>query len=556
MTNFFGTNKIVPNGYIYTSHKGSEYIVLEGVWFKHDNLKMVDPSKTHKMNEAAIAQIMNHNSTSKNLIGESFDITGNTYVYLGEGRFTENGIVITEDALPNELLSYYELPQNNIKVTEAIDSSDFSNFKKADPNKVEIPSGFKVGEHTYMKNKGVWQSGGTAVTDKTFNKELNTDAINKIKELNKTEAYPINSTIEYKGEPLVWNGLSWIDSKGKQYKSSKFLDNIDEFIATAPKSDSTSGEQEGLSGVEKGLEVGKSRIVDKNGKVFIYQGGDQFVNPDDESVLPTERALQHIKRYKQHQKGITATTDLDTGVTSTASNATPEPAPGQSNSTEPSSPAPSESGKGTSSIPDGFMITSKAGVQYLRKAGQWISSKTKKPMNASAAKSIDMAAERKISEHNASSPVKIGDTWTSSKNKEYTYVGDERFVSADGKMIPKSSAKQIFDKLSNEKQPEPAQNEPEGQQGQPEPEVQPTNEPEVQPEPTNEPEAQPEDTQAGGSPLDALAQEIKKHPKARKITVLLTRGDKVSLLAADLILSGKESEALDILKALNSNDGE
>lgn len=735
MINFFGTNRVVPNGYIYTSHKGSEYIYFEGIWFNHKNMKMIDPNKAPQMNEAAKKQIIEHNCNNKQMIGETFTFTGKTYTYVGKERFTENG-VLTESKVLTELLadeervysvsrdtlnkewnelkfsiipphaedisippglvvngfkfiprgqrfqdmstgSYAEpamarklydagirmvradagnhtlvpinstlmtgnsklqyngtdfcdndgnpvvsgasadkiisaytkfvqsnpqdfpslvgdntkeqrfganvrpkvgsdLVQKRDQVTEAITSNDFSNFKAANPEKIEIPSGFKVGDYTYRKKQNVWQNNGEAVSDKTFNKELNTDAINKIKEMNKDSDYPINSTIDYRGNKLTWNGLAWVSEQGKRFQSSDFMNEVDRFVKSSPKSAGTSSEEK-IEGAEQGLVVGKTKITDKNGKVFIYQGGEDFVNPDDESLLPSDIAKATVQRVSGASKGKETNPEAEAEVSSTE-------------------------------VPDGFAITSKAGVKYIKKAGQWISSQTKKAMNSSAAKSIERAAESKIKQHNETSPVKIGDTWKSAKGKEYKYVGDDRFISTDGKLVPKSSAEKIMSQLSakgSEEKPEVPQDSTQSadvegfvvgktkikdkagkqyvyqggnkfvnpdddsvypteladkqiekfkqsQAGNVQTTAADQGEP-VQAKP-QQPEAGAQEQPSGNSDLEALAQQIKAHPKARKITVLMTRGDKVSLLAADLILAGKEQDAIKILKALNSSD--
>lgn len=213
-------------------------------------------------------------------------------------------------------------------------------------------------------------------------------------------------------------------------------------------------------------------------------------------------------------------------------------------------------------VPDGYTITSKAGIPYYKKNGQWISSQTKKPMNSSAANSIERAAQAKIVNFNKDAPIKIGEKWTSNKGKEYTYVGDDRFISSDGKLVPKSSAKQILDKLMQDRKldtdsTEDPENKTDQQDAPPAQtdEVPPQDVPPSTPSTEEKPKPQDEPAQDGqDSSIESLANEIKSNPKARKITVLLTRGDKVSILAADLILAGKEQDAVKILKALNSSD--
>ena len=635
MNNFFGTNKVVPNGYIYKTDKGSEYIFFEGIWLNHKTMKLIDPNKTKMMNEAATRRIIEHNRTNKKFIGESFTFTGKTYTYVGQGRYTEDGIltesiiseVIADEqrvyTVPRETLEkewqtlgFYVLPPHtedasipagllvngyrfnpkhkrfisdtdgsiadkvqtrelwnaatslvnrlrnapgsnmlpinstimmkdntraswngtdfrdmdgnivissadagNIKkkhlnfiqqnkadfptlfagrptgVNEAAGDSEFSNFVKADPTKIEIPNKFKLDDFTYSKNKNIWYDHSGPVTEKSFNSELNADAVKLIQKYNSIDDYPVNSTVDYNGQTLTWNGHSWVSSEGKSYKSNKFTSKVDEFIDTQLNSD--------------------------------------------------KKVPAHITEPQNPNN----TTSTENGEVETQNT---------SGGTDQSSRTDSTSSS-SSAIPDGYSITSRAGVKYIRKNGQWISSQTKKPMNSSAAMSIDRAAAAKIDAENKSSPIKVGEKWTSGKNKEYTYVGDGRFVSSNGKVIPKSSAEQILAKLSAEKGAQPPTNQSEPQDTQ-QPAGDSSSTPVVEPqtEPQSEPQSEPQNGEESGKPenaaLESLAQKIKSHPLARKITVLLTRGDKVSLLAADLFLTGKEKDAINILKALNSSD--
>lgn len=61
-------------------------------------------------------------------------------------------------------------------------------------------------------------------------------------------------------------------------------------------------------------------------------------------------------------------------------------------------------------------------------------------------------------------------------------------------------------------------------------------------------------TASTGSSLEQLAKRIKDHPEARRITVLIARGDSLSLMAADILLNKEEKEARQIIQSLNSND--
>lgn len=497
MTNFFGTNTVVPNGYIYTSHKGSEYIVLEGVWFNHHDLKMVDPNKTQKMNEAAISQIMKHNSTSKQMIGESFNFTGNTYVYLGNGRFTENGIVMAESALLTELIADDQRVYDVSRETLQKEWNELQfNILPPHAEDITIPAGMDVHGFKYVPK-------GQRFIDATTGRPAEPQVARKLhdagvrlarQEASKHTLIPLNSTLVLGNSRAVWNGTEFCDNEGNivvpAAKSKEIFSKYQQFVNDNP--------QEFPS------------LVNSSNKEQRY------------GVGPKPNAVPGRNFGSVLVKGREEVTESDDSVETSSE-----------------------------TVPEGFSITSKAGVTYIKKGGQWISTQTKKAMNSSAAKSIERAAKTKIQKHNETSPVKIGVKWTSNKGKEYTYVGDDRFISDDGKLIPKSSAKKILNQLNGESKPE----EPEKEEQSVEDDVkrgedstQPQIEPTPEPEKTTSTEP-PEDTE-----LDSLAKQIKEHPAGRKIQVLLTRGDKVSILAADILLSGIDKDAVKILKALNSSD--
>ncbi|EON7637243.1 hypothetical protein ABV23_RS01955 [Escherichia coli] len=208
-------------------------------------------------------------------------------------------------------------------------------------------------------------------------------------------------------------------------------------------------------------------------------------------------------------------------------------------------------------VPDGYRFTSGKNKTYAKQRGAWFDVETKKQLNSGAAQSIERAAQQAILKHNESGAMKIGTKVTSKKGKEYVYVGGDRFIGPDGKMIPKSAAQAILDrfessKSENEPKPNDAPQEEPKAQEEPKPEAQaePKEEPKEEPKP--EPTPEPEVEQGNG--MEALASQIKSSPYAKKITVLLTRGDKVSLLAADILLAGNKDEVVQILKSLNNND--
>lgn len=506
MINFFGTNRVVPNGYIYTSHKGSEYIYFEGIWFNHKNMKMIDPNKAPQMNEAAKKQIIEHNCNNKQMIGETFTFTGKTYTYVGKERFTENG-VLTESKVLTELLADEERVYSVSRDTLNKEWNELK-FSIIPPHAedISIPPGLVVNGFKFIPRGQRFQDMSTgSYAEPAIARKLYDAGIRMVRaDAGNHTLVPINSTLMTGNSKLQYNGTDFCDNDGNPVVSGASADKIisayTKFVQSNPQ------DFPSLAGDNTKEQRFGANVRPKVGSDLV-QKRDQVTEAEESSAVE-----------KKHSTDDNETSNII--------------------------------------VPDGFAITSKAGVKYIKKAGQWISSQTKKAMNSSAAKSIERAAESKIKKHNETSPVKIGDTWTSSKGKEYKYVGDDRFISTDGKLVPKSSAEKIMAQLSN-KAPEETQEvtkevpteipQSSEEHGEPE-QVKPQ-----QAKPT-QPEVDTEEKPSGNSELETLAQQIKAHPKARKITVLMTRGDKVSLLAADLILAGKEQDAIKILKALNSSD--
>lgn len=72
--------------------------------------------------------------------------------------------------------------------------------------------------------------------------------------------------------------------------------------------------------------------------------------------------------------------------------------------------------------------------------------------------------------------------------------------------------------------------------------------------PDDQSDVSQQDGESTDSFLKRLADKIKAHPLARRIIVLLGRGDDLSLMAADILLNNEQEEARKIIQSLNSND--
>lgn len=625
MINLFGTNKVVPNGYIYTSHKGSEYIYFEGIWFDHKNMKMIDPNKAPKMNEAAIKQIVEHNCNNKQMIGESFTFTGKTYTYVGKKRFTEDG-VLSESSILSEVIAEGERVYNVPR--ETLDKQwNNLGFFILPPfvEDVRIPAGFELKGFRFSPKKSRFMNvRDGSLADNMMNRKLWAEASSIAKSMrHKDDILPVNSTIMVRDNNAraEWNGTDFSGTDGEviipAQKANDIKMKYNNFIKQNPAlfPDLTGSKQaepeqpKHQSGVVRSEQpsqvteaVGKIRTgnadsteipdgfqLDRfewdDGKGKWYTDRNQVIDDPEMIDSLNKSAVKRIQQlnkmdkfpvgsiaeYKGNyytwtgerfynkdvgtipeQDTISLIDDYTNNPDEVRDEPQDEPKTDSSAETSPESSTEQSSESSPTSVPDGYVITSKAGIPYYKKGGKWISSQTKKPMNSSAAQSIERAAIAKIAKFNETADVKIGDKWKSNKGIEYTYVGDDRFISSNGKMAPKSSAQGILDKMRAAKEPEQAEVQQDTVQDTVQDE-QPGKSDEVKAQNTTQDTTEP--VQGGeGSELESLANQIKAHPKARKITVLLTRGDKVSLLAADLMLAGKEQDAIKILKALNSSD--
>jgi hypothetical protein len=216
--------------------------------------------------------------------------------------------------------------------------------------------------------------------------------------------------------------------------------------------------------------------------------------------------------------------------------------------------ADSDSQESSTEVPDGYSITSGKNKTYIKRNGTWYSTETKKPVNQGIVAPIERAAKAAIDKHNETAAVKIGDEWKSKSGVTYKYVGGNRFIGDNGKLLPQDTARNVLQHLWQKADEERAQNEEEPEQsqdtgtdtsGSTDTSTPPQSTP---PSPTSE----PQDTST--DPLKGLADKIKANPKAGKIVVLLSRGDPLSLMAADILLNGQQSEAAQILNSLNNED--
>lgn len=453
----YGNNISIPNNYVYTSNKGTEYMYLDGSWMNCSTLQIVESTHNFKMNKSALQQINEHNTSNELQIGKSYKANQTAYTYVGRGNFTINGNLLSESI--------------NTRVKKLFEAEDnkFSDLKLGNKNSTEIPSYFKMGDYIYRN--GAWFHKGDRVIKKDDNlDELNKDAKEYIQKINNNphEVFPVGTTVQYKGNTLTFVGDAFVDLKNGNEYPDAYVDRIKNYA-----------------------------------KKEMAQSGDES-NSD--------------------QPG--------------------EPEQGNANSAD---------------VPNGYVYTSGKGKKYFKKNGRWFSSETKQPINQSAAAPLERAAQAAIVKHNSTESVKIGTEWKSKKGISYKYVGNGRFISDSGKLLPADISSKVLDSLSNGN---PQNDQGSEEQNDETPEVNvggagsDTEENKPQPEPNRQQPPAPNNAPQGSeeSGLQGLADRIKASPKARNIVVLLSRGDEVSLLAADILLSGKQREATEILNSLNNTD--
>ena len=467
-------NISIPNNYVYTSHKGTEYMYLEGSWMNCETMSTVASTHNFKMNQSAIKQIAEHNSTNVMQIGKKYLIKESEYVYVGRNNFTLNGNMLAE-SINSRVLSLMEADAAKDK------KSKIKDFTPGNPESTDIPERFKLDDYTYDgKKKSWWGPTGNGnkgyITDQSEIDSLNNDARDLIKKYNSKDPYPVNSTLSYNGKTAIWNGDKWI-VQGEGAFPDGFTHEVNDYYHD----------------------------------VYLANGGNNSQSEDE-----SNNSSANEDRYDDK-----SSSDISNSITV---------------------------------IPNGYVYTSGKGKSYLKKNGQWFSTETKKPINSSSSIPLERAAKAAIDKHNANASVKIGDEFTSRKGIKYKYVGGTRFISDNGKLLPKDTAQTVLDKLWKEADDRKAQEEKDtvSNNNSGDSVLDNSNDASGENKPETKTDA-PEDT-TDNDGLKELANQVKSSPEARRIIVLLSRGDEISLLAADILLSGKQSEVSQILKSLNNEE--
>lgn len=639
MLNFFGTSKVVPNGYVYTSGKGSKYVCLEGVWFNHDTMKLVDPSKTERMNEAATRQILEHNKNAKTMIGEGFEFAGKAYVYLGENRFLEDGILV-ESSIISEVIAD---EQRTYQVSRETLNKEWNQigFYIMPPHEedISIPAGLEIRGYKYIpKNQRFIDMTTGRAPEPEIQRKLWAEGVRLARIINSqsgSHIFPIKSVLVMKNSNVrsEWNGKEFVDNDGNVVVPESKVPELRRayigFIKANPQDFPTLTDTSEPDNARRLQKVDKPTLLPSYKKAerepamaesIMEAEGDKFSNfvagnPENTSIphrfslgdffynakkskwqetnsgsfVEDERfadklsneALDEIKRMDAESE-IPVNSSIDyngstlvwngdnwvgdgkvfgkkftnkvselvkSGNLSSGDSTDTENKPEDSDKQETPADIPNSDVK-YMEVPTGYKIKSKSGKNYIKKDTSWIDASTKKPLNSSAAQSVERAAQKAIEAHNKTAAVKIGEEFKAKSGTVYKYVGGTDFISKDGKKLAPSVAQGILQKMWDKSDAEQAKASP----AEPKPQNPQPTEVDSEQEVVQEPETTTDTNNSEDDPLSKLAQRINASPLAKKIRVLLTRGDAISLLAADIMLSGKREEALQILKSLNSND--
>ena len=134
----------VPNNYIYTSYKGNEYMYIDGSWMNCKTLVMVESTHNFKLKQAALKQINEHNSSTELLIGNRYIINESAYTYVGRGKFTLNGTLLSENDNTNVLNLVEASVDNDIPVGYRYTSKSGKEYEKREDGWYNISSGKKI----------------------------------------------------------------------------------------------------------------------------------------------------------------------------------------------------------------------------------------------------------------------------------------------------------------------------------------------------------------------------------------------------------------------------
>lgn len=222
-------------------------------------------------------------------------------------------------------------------------------------------------------------------------------------------------------------------------------------------------------------------------------------------------------------------------------------------------------------VPVGYVFTTDRNTEFYKSTEGWKNQLTDKIVTDKMEERLEMAATEEIKKYNDEHPEgKIGDAYTDTDGVVYYYTGDDfvsregvsldpelsdkalRYIAKQNKPSTQKAQKQVSDQKPNVGKVAPkdkGENKVLPKQPSPAPEKS-----ETKPTPRNVAKKTPTKTPTQpvtdkvvdigvSEELNKLVGAIKQHPQRSKIKALLQKGDEVSLLAADIIMSGKNDEA-------------
>lgn len=222
-------------------------------------------------------------------------------------------------------------------------------------------------------------------------------------------------------------------------------------------------------------------------------------------------------------------------------------------------------------VPVGYVFTTDRNTEFYKSTEGWKNQLTDKMVTDKMEERLEMAATEEIKKYNTEHPEgKIGDAYTDTDGVAYYYTGDDfvsregvsldpelsdkalRYIAKQNKPSTQKAQKQVSDQKPNVGKVAPkdkGENKVPPKQPSPAPEKS-----ETKPTPRNVAKKTPTKTPTQpvtdkvvdigvSEELNKLVGAIKQHPQRSKIKALLQKGDEVSLLAADIIMYGKNDEA-------------
>lgn len=605
-------DKTVPDGYVYNTASGS-YFYKDGSWLNGKTLQMVHESKTARMNLAALQQISSLNESNAVQIGKSYTINHESFMYLGNNTFTKNGNYLSESAGRRTLAMLTEsvatleippgylldVPKEDNEYLRGVDGKWTSTGGNTPDDEKSTELDIKALEEINYKNRHNDYQIGDAVE---FNGKEYAYVGDAFVEVGTAKRLPYNSKVsnvlfdkysERENYPYYETGSS-SELKDILKKMKESIGQSTEDTSAPAKSDEHVVDQEDLTDTAQEADADKSE--EQKPEEAPAQDTQEEPKPEEASAEPEAKADEQ-KPEEQPEP-----------AASTASSANDSVLPDEQEEISEDDISPK--------VPNGYVSTSRSGKRYVKRKNVWYEEESNKVLNSSASSMVERAAMKAIETYNKDNEGKeipIGQEYTSNSGTVFTWNGTT-FVDPKGRLLPKTALGTVLqyvrrdlgldgakndaantddaDKADDTSTDAPKQDSQKADTAQNndrsaanddvedplkaanddidfDEEVPAQNSQNANSDSNDTTASNDTDTDAEPSSddlsqgdgeeedeyLKRLAAAIKSNSNAPRITVLLGRGDPVSLLAADILLSGKQKEATDIINSLNTNSG-